>query len=107
MPASITAISDEVLSSADISTSTSTSTDLTKVPRGLTTPFYGGFLQPALRWVTSSRANVGEASNITIYIDGVYQPQQLETPLEFPDIEQIQVLKARKVPSTARTQRAA
>lgn len=89
VPASITTISDEVLSSAGINSST----DLAKVTPGLTMPFYGGFLQPALRGVTSGGANVGEASNVATYIDGVYQPQQIATLLEFPDIEQIEVLK--------------
>lgn len=89
VPASITALSADALSAASVTAST----DLAKVTPGLTMQFYGSFLQPALRGVTSGGANVGEASNVATYIDGVYQPQQLATLLELPDVEQVEVLK--------------
>ena len=68
-------------------------TDIARVTPGVTMAFYGGFLQPAIRGITSTGANLGENSNVAMYIDGVYQPQQVATLIDLPDIEQIEVLK--------------
>lgn len=89
VPMSITALSQDTLTKAGV---TSTP-DLARVTPGLTMNFYGGFLQPAIRGVTSAGANVGESSNVATYIDGIYQPQQIATLFELPDVEQVEVLK--------------
>ncbi|HEX7877002.1 MAG TPA: TonB-dependent receptor [Sphingobium sp.] len=89
VPASITALSAETLEKSGI---TSTS-DLARAVPGVAMTFYGAFLQPAIRGVTSTGANLGENSNVAMYIDGVYQPQQIATLIDLPDVQQVEVLK--------------
>ncbi|HEX7819537.1 MAG TPA: TonB-dependent receptor [Sphingobium sp.] len=50
-------------------------------------------MQPAVRGITSTGANLGENSNVAMYVDGVYQPQQIATLIDLPDIQQVEVLK--------------
>lgn len=89
VPMSITALSSETLAQAGV---TSTS-ELAKVAPGVTMTFFGSFLQPSIRGITSTGANLGENSNVAMYIDGVYQPQQIATLVDLPDVQQIEVLK--------------
>jgi iron complex outermembrane recepter protein len=89
VPMSITALSAENLAQAGV---TSTS-DLAKVAPGVTMTFFGSFLQPSIRGITSTGANLGENSNVAMYIDGVYQPQQIATLIDLPDVQQIEILK--------------
>lgn len=89
VPASITALSADTLNKSGI---TNTS-DLARAVPGVAMTFYGSFLQPAIRGVTSTGANLGENSNVAMYIDGVYQPQQIATLIDLPDVQQVEVLK--------------
>lgn len=89
VPMSITALSADMLEQAGVTTTA----DLARVTPGVTMTFYGGFLQPAIRGITSTGANIGENSNVAMYIDGVYQPQQIATLIDLPDVQQIEVLK--------------
>ncbi|HEX7853904.1 MAG TPA: TonB-dependent receptor [Sphingobium sp.] len=89
VPASITAISAETLTKSGINNTA----DLAKAVPGIAMTFYGGFLQPAVRGITSTGANLGENSNVAMYVDGVYQPQQIATLIDLPDIQQVEVLK--------------
>ena len=89
VPMSVTAVSAEELTRAGVSDTT----DLTRVAPGLTMTFYGNNLQPSIRGVTASGGNVGDNPTIAMYIDGVYQAQQIATLLDLPDVAQVQVLK--------------
>jgi len=89
VPASITAIPQATLIKAGINNTS----DIAKMSPGVALPFYGNFLQPAIRGVTSTGANVGESSNVALYVDGIYQPQQIATLFELPDVQQVEVLK--------------
>lgn len=89
VPMSITALSADVLERSGVTNTT----DIARVTPGVTMAFYGGFLQPAIRGITSTGANIGENSNVATYIDGIYQPQQIATLIDLPDVEQIEVLK--------------
>ena len=89
VPMSITALNADALSQAGI---TNTS-DLARAVPGVAMTFYGSFLQPAVRGITSTGANLGENSNVAMYVDGIYQPQQIATLVDLPDVEQIEVLK--------------
>ena len=89
VPASITALSSEMLERSGITQTT----DIARVTPGVTMTFFGGFLQPSIRGITSTGANIGENANVVMYIDGVYQPQQIATLMDLPDVEQIEVLK--------------
>ena len=89
VPMSIAALSSQSLAQAGV---TSTS-ELAKVAPGVTMTFFGSFLQPSIRGITSTGANLGENSNVAMYIDGVYQPQQIATLIDLPDVQQIEILK--------------
>ena len=89
VPASITALSADALSKSGVQNTA----ELAKTVPGITMTFYGSFLQPSIRGVTSTGANLGENSNVALYLDGVYQPQQIATLIDLPDVEQIEVLK--------------
>ncbi|MBV1687827.1 TonB-dependent receptor plug domain-containing protein [Novosphingobium sp. G106] len=89
VPMAITALSSDMLEKSGVTNTT----DLARVTPGVTMSFYGGFLQPAIRGITSTGANIGENSNVATYIDGIYQPQQIATLIDLPDVEQIEVLK--------------
>ncbi|CAN7537299.1 TonB-dependent receptor [Phenylobacterium sp. LjRoot219] len=89
VPMAVTALSEQALSQAGISQTA----DLARVTPGLVLPYYGGGIQPALRGVSSQGGNVGDASNVAIYLDGVYQPNPLGNIFDLADAQQIEVLK--------------
>ncbi len=89
VPASIAVLNQELLEKAGVQSTT----DIARIAPGVAMTFYGGFLQPAIRGITSTGANIGENSNVAMYIDGVYQPQQVATLIDLPDIEQVEILK--------------
>ena len=89
VPASIAVLNQELLEKAGVQSTT----DIGRIAPGVAMTFYGGFLQPAIRGITSTGANIGENSNVAMYIDGVYQPQQVATLIDLPDIEQVEILK--------------
>ena len=89
VPMSVTALSADTLTAAGVTSTT----DIAKVAPGVTMTFFGAFLQPSVRGITSTGANLGENSNVALYIDGVYQPQQIATLIDLPDVEQIEILK--------------
>lgn len=89
VPMAITSLGAVQLEKAGI---TSTA-DLPRLAPSVSMPFYGAFLQPAIRGVSSTGANIGDNSNVAMYIDGVYQPQQIATLIDLPDVQQIDILK--------------
>lgn len=89
VPVSITALSEEALSKSGVSDTT----DIARVSSGVVMSKYGAFLQPAVRGVTSTGANIGDNSNVALYVDGVYQPVQLGSLIDMPDVQQVEVLK--------------
>ncbi|MBV1686219.1 TonB-dependent receptor [Novosphingobium sp. G106] len=87
-------MSIKVLSADDLARSGVNSTsDIAQVAPSVVMQLQGGFLQPAIRGVSSTGANVGDNSNVAIYLDGVYQPQQSATQMDLPDVQSIEVLK--------------
>lgn len=89
VPISITALSADQLSRSGINSTA----DLERVTPGLEMTFNGGFLQPSIRGVSSAGSDGGDASNVAIYLDGVYMPSQAGQWMELPDAQQIEVLK--------------
>jgi iron complex outermembrane receptor protein len=89
VPMSITALSAEALQRAGVNSTQ----DLARVTPSVTMPLYGAFLQPSVRGVSSAGANLGDSSNVALYIDGVYQPQQIASLVDLPDVQQVEVLK--------------
>ena len=66
---------------------------LQNVTPGLSMQSQDGFLQPALRGVTTSVVAPGADNPIAIYLDGVYVSAQNGSVISLPDIEQVTVLK--------------
>jgi iron complex outermembrane receptor protein len=60
---------------------------------GLELPVYGNYVMFAIRGVSSQGAGLGDSSNVALYVDGVYQASQQTQTVDFPDVENIQVLK--------------
>ena len=89
VPASISVVSRAAIAKAGINSTE----DLSRASPSLNVQFYGSFMQPAIRGVSSTGAAVGDNSNVALYIDGVYQPMQQATLIDLPDVEQIEILK--------------
>ncbi len=89
VPISITALSAEDLLRSGVSSTP----DLERVTPGLQLTFNGGYLQPAIRGVSSQGSNAGDSSNVAVYLDGVYVASQIGQLMDLPDVEQVQVLK--------------
>ena len=89
VPISVTALNADMLSKAGVTNTI----ELAKVSPGVSLPFYGGFLQPSIRGISSSLAGLGDSPNVAIYIDGVYQASQSGALADLPDVDSVQVLK--------------
>jgi iron complex outermembrane receptor protein len=89
VPISVTALSAEALSKAGVTNTV----DLGRVTPGVEMRFYGSFLLPSIRGISSNGSGVGDSSNVAIYIDGVYQAQEQSQLADLPDVQSVQVLK--------------
>ena len=89
VPMSVTALPADTLEKAGVANTA----DLARVTPGLNMSSYGNNLQPAVRGVTSTGGNLGDNPSVAIYLDGVYQPQQIAALFDLPDVRQIEVLK--------------
>jgi iron complex outermembrane receptor protein len=89
VPISVTALNEQKLSQAGITNIT----DLNRVTPGLDIPIYFGFVQFAIRGISSTTAGLGDSSNVALYLDGVYQTTMPGQLLDMPDVEQVEVLK--------------
>lgn len=89
VPISITALSGEALNKTGILSGT----ELGQITPGLNFQANGSTIQPAIRGVTSSGSSPGDAANVAIYVDGVYQPVQFSNFIDLVDIQRIEVLK--------------
>jgi len=73
VPMSIVAIDAQALAQSGIANTS----DLARVVPGVAMTFFGSFLQPSLRGITSTGANLGENSNVAMYVDGIYSHSKL------------------------------
>ncbi len=89
VPISMTALSSDELQRSGVTATT----DLERVTPGLELTYNGGFLQPAIRGVSSQGSSAGDSSNVAFYLDGVYMPSQPGQAMDLPDVQQVQVLK--------------
>ena len=89
VPISVTALNAETLSKAGVTNTV----DLGKLTPGVEMRFYGSFLLPSIRGISSNGSGVGDSSNVAIYIDGVYQTQEQSQLADLPDVQSVQVLK--------------
>jgi iron complex outermembrane receptor protein len=88
-PVSVTVIDQKTLVGAGIKSTR----DLERVTPSLQMQAYGGWLQPAIRGISSKGASPGDSSNVAIYVDGVYQPNQAGQYFDLPDVSRVEVLK--------------
>lgn len=89
VPLSVSALNGEALAQSGIATGLG----LTQAITGLNFQANGSTVQPAIRGVTSTGSNPGDASNVAIYVDGVYQPFQAGNYIDLVNIERVEVLK--------------
>jgi iron complex outermembrane recepter protein len=89
VPMAITALSSEDLIKAGVVNIM----DLGQVVPGLLMSANGINVQPAIRGVTSNGGGVGDNPAVAVYLDGIYEPNQLTLRFDLPDVEQVEVLK--------------
>ncbi len=89
VPMAIAALSSDELAQAGIASTG----DLAKATPAVVIASYGAFMQPSIRGISSAGANIGDNSNVALYIDGIYQPQQIATLIALPDVQQVEILK--------------
>lgn len=89
VPVSIIAQTGEDLRNANVNNMR----DLGLIVPGLTFSSNSMFAQPAIRGIQTTLSQVGADSPVAIYVDGVYQSNQMANSFDLPDIERIEVLK--------------
>lgn len=89
VPISITALNGDMMERAGIRGTE----DLTAVVPGLNFATNGAFAQPTIRGIGTTVTSAGNDANVAIYIDGVYQPNQIGNFSELVDLDQVEVLK--------------
>lgn len=89
VPISITALSGEGLANAGVRSTE----DLTSAVPGLNFATNGAFAQPTVRGIGTTVSSAGNDANVAIYVDGVYQPNQIGNFSDLVDIDQVEVLK--------------
>lgn len=89
VPISITALSGSALEQAGVRSTE----DLTAVVPGLNFATNGAFAQPTIRGIGTTVTAAGNDANVAIYVDDVYQPNQVGNFADLVDLEQVEVLK--------------
>lgn len=89
VPLSVAAATGAQLARAGISDTRG----LQQLAPGLTFTTQGAWAQPNLRGVTTVNSGPGEESPIALYVDGVFQANQVGSLFQLPDVSQVQVLK--------------
>ncbi len=89
VPISITAFNADTLAKTGVTDARG----LMQITPGLNFQQFGSAAQPLIRGIGSTGGGQGDSSNVSIYIDGVYQPFQAANFLRFSDLERIEVLK--------------
>ncbi|MGO9934733.1 MAG: TonB-dependent receptor [Steroidobacteraceae bacterium] len=89
VPMSITAISGNQLTAANITSTL----DLSQVTPGLLMTNIGTGFTPSLRGVSSSGTSPGDESNVALYVDDIYVGDTLAGWFQLPDVERVEVLK--------------
>jgi iron complex outermembrane receptor protein len=89
VPASLTAVSGEVLSNSGVTRFQ----DLAIVAPAVQISRSGSYSQPAIRGVTTTFAGSGQETNVAIYVDGFYTSDQLSSNQDFGNVQDIQILK--------------
>lgn len=89
VPITLTALNAEQLTAVGVTNIR----ELSTVTPGLTYSGQGPFAQPNIRGVSTTLTQAGSDSPIAIYLDGLYQPNQMGNTFDLADVEQVEVLK--------------
>ena len=89
VPITLTSLNPEQLSNSGVSGTT----ELSQVVPAFRMDYNGGFAQPSIRGVSTAEAAPGDGSNVATYVDGFYDDSPLTTAFEFPNINNVEVLK--------------
>jgi len=89
VPMAISAFNAKSLATANVTEMS----DLTKIAPGLNFTASTYAYQPTIRGVGSRGTGGGDESNVAVYIDGVYQPDQYTLNFDLDHVERVEVLK--------------
>lgn len=89
VPISITAVTGESLVKAGVTDTR----QLTQTVPGVVFSRVNSSFQPYIRGVGTRNANIGDESNVSLYIDGVYQPVMSSLGFDLVNVERIEVLR--------------
>lgn len=89
VPIAITVQSGEQLDKAGVTNLR----DLVAVAPGVRIAGAGANTQPSIRGIQSQQTDPGNDPNVAVYVDGVYQANQIANNVDLPDVRQIEVLK--------------
>mgnify|MGYP003112028188 CR=1 FL=1 len=89
VPISVSAVSGDDLERTGITDMR----QLTQTMPGLVFSRANTSLQPYIRGVGTRNSNVGDESNVAVYIDGVYQPVMSSLGFDLVNIERVEVLR--------------
>lgn len=67
--------------------------DLSAIVPGISMTGTSSNISPAIRGIHSDQTDPGNDPNVAIYVDGVYQINQLANNMDLPDVSRIEVLK--------------
>jgi iron complex outermembrane receptor protein len=67
--------------------------DLTQTMPGLVFSRANTSFQPTIRGVGTRNANVGDESNVAVYVDGVYEPVMGGTDFDLVNVDRVEVLR--------------
>jgi len=67
--------------------------DLAVVAPGVQISNFGIYSQPSIRGVSTVVAQLAQETNVSLYVDGFYNPDQLATNMDLAGVQDIQILK--------------
>ncbi len=89
VPITITALSQQQLTTANVQTLT----DIQRLTPALRFDNQSAFFQPTIRGIGTGITTSGGGSNVGIYIDGFYSPNPIAADFQLPNVTSVQVLK--------------
>jgi iron complex outermembrane receptor protein len=89
VPMAVTVVTPQRLAYANVVSSE----ELGRVTAGLQFNFAGGFIQPAIRGITTLTNGNNVETNVAIYVDGFYQASTVTINADLANLDSIEVLK--------------
>ncbi|RYY28461.1 MAG: TonB-dependent receptor [Sphingomonadales bacterium] len=89
VPTSITAVTGGTLERSGVNNLR----DLPQITPGLTLTRASNAYQPFIRGIGTRNSSTGDEPNVSVYVDGVYQPEMAATALDLVGVERVEVLR--------------